>query len=185
MDGELKHSAKEGDVECFITVFEKVSTKWESQPNTILEQRDYNGNTYLHVAAMFGRHELIGLLTDVSGFYELIRQTNNEGDTASHVAAKTGHFAVTDLLIRRGKEAILHQTGLKNGKGNTPLHEALLHNHQSLVDLLLLHWDAKSSCYVNNEGKSAFYLSVEAWNVKTFNVMFEAKCWTTSYLDGF
>ncbi|KAI3728680.1 hypothetical protein L6452_17321 [Arctium lappa] len=184
MDWDLKLAAKEGDVECFITIFEKVSTEQESQPNTILEQRDYDGNTYLHLAVLFGRHELIGLLTTVSGFYELFEQTNNEGDTALHVAAKAGHFAVTDLLLRSGKEAFIDQTKLKNGKGNTPLHEALLHNHQSLVDLLL-HWDANCSCYVNDEGKSAFCLCVEAGNVKTFNAMFEAKCWTTSHLDGF
>ncbi|KAJ9549251.1 hypothetical protein OSB04_021794 [Centaurea solstitialis] len=184
MNWELKEAAEGGDVEFFITILEKVSTETESQPNTILEQRDYNGNTYLHVAVEFGRHELVGLLTNVSGCYELIEQTNDKGDTPLHVAAKTGHFAVTDLLLRSGKEGFFGHTKIKNGKGNTPLLEALLHNHQSVADLLL-ESDAYSSCYVNNEGKSALSLVVEAGDVKTYNAMYKASCSTATHLDGF
>ncbi|XP_071698215.1 uncharacterized protein [Rutidosis leptorrhynchoides] len=177
MNRELEKAAMEGDVDCFITILEKLSMETEFHLDTILEQTSYNGgNTYLHLAVKSGGYELIGLLTLISD-ESLMTQANNESDTALHMAVKLGHWAVTDLLIRHGQELFLDHLYVTNNKGNTPLHEALIHNHQHLVDLLL-QFHAHCSFYVNNEGKFAFYFSVETGNMYAFDVMLKQDFWT-------
>ncbi|GJV56092.1 ankyrin repeat-containing protein, partial [Tanacetum coccineum] len=161
---------------------DKICEEQQLQPDTTLKQRDYQGNTCVHIAAKHGRHELIGFLTTLSAPWELFRQTNDKGDTVLHTAAKSGHLSVSDLLIRYGQEARVLYMGKENGKGNLPLHEALLHNHQHVVDLLF-HWGACYSFYLNKERKSPFYLCLEAGNIKTFNAMLKADTWTSTHFD--
>ncbi|GJV84889.1 ankyrin repeat-containing protein [Tanacetum coccineum] len=182
MNWKLKVAAKQGDVECFITILEEVCEKKQLQPDTILKQRDNKGNTCVHIAAKHGRHELIGFLTTLSEPRKLFRQTNDEGDNALHTAAKAGHLSVTDLLIRYGEQNGLFYMGKENGKGNVPLHEALLHNHQHVVDVLF-HLGARYSFCLNKERKSPFYLCLEAGNIKTFNAMLKADTWTSTHFD--
>ncbi|GJZ76736.1 14-3-3 protein 9-like protein isoform X2 [Tanacetum coccineum] len=184
IDQKLAKAAEEGDIDCFKNVLKEGCSQLKWLPEPIVKRRvSENKNTYVHVATRFGRFKLIdSLLTDYRSV-KWLEKTNNEGDSAFHIAAKVGHFGVMGLLIRHGKLLSTdYMLELKNKKGNTALHEALLNKHHHLVDLLL-HTNARCSCYLNNEKKSPFYLSVEAGNENTFNAMLKAVCQTSSDRD--
>jgi len=60
---------------------------------------DLNGNTYFRLAARDGRTEVLEAFigdVDVTG-------ANNDGDTALHLAAKSGHVDAVKLLLQKSK----------------------------------------------------------------------------------
>jgi ankyrin repeat protein len=63
-----------------------------------LNWRNDEGDTALHLAARFGHHKFVELLTDISTVDP--NQKNDRGYTALHFAAEYGHDRVVELLAK-------------------------------------------------------------------------------------
>ena len=90
-----------------------------------------DGCTITHLAASFGRHELLQILLEQGAN---INQKDWEGSTPLHRAIKEGHVITVKELIRLGANL-----DLQDDKGNTPLLIAVLRGSEDIVKELILH----------------------------------------------
>ncbi|KAG6740647.1 hypothetical protein POTOM_056103 [Populus tomentosa] len=123
-----------------------------------------SGNSLLHVAASHGSEGVIQLLCH--HFPLLITRKNFLGDNALHLAARAGRFDTIQNLVEHVK--IHHRTlelasllRMKNNKGNTPLHDAVIKGCRE-VACFLVNEDLEVSYHKNKEDKSPLYLAIES-----------------------
>ncbi|KAG6739615.1 hypothetical protein POTOM_057217 [Populus tomentosa] len=123
-----------------------------------------SGNSLLHVAESHGSEGVIQLLCH--HFPLLITRKNFLGDNALHLAARAGRFDKIQNLVEHVK--IHHRTlelasllRMKNNKGNTPLHDAVIKGCRE-VARFLVNEDLEVSYLKNKEDKSPLYLAVES-----------------------
>ncbi|KAJ6862934.1 hypothetical protein NC652_039719 [Populus alba x Populus x berolinensis] len=123
-----------------------------------------SGNSLLHVAASHGSEGVIQLLCH--HFPLLITRKNFLGDNALHLAARAGRFDTIQNIVKHVK--IDHRTRelasllrMKNNKGNTPLHDAVIKGCRE-VACFLVNEDLEVSYHKNKEDKSPLYLAVES-----------------------
>nr|XP_034916967.1 protein ACCELERATED CELL DEATH 6-like isoform X2 [Populus alba]XP_034916968.1 protein ACCELERATED CELL DEATH 6-like isoform X2 [Populus alba]XP_034916969.1 protein ACCELERATED CELL DEATH 6-like isoform X2 [Populus alba]XP_034916970.1 protein ACCELERATED CELL DEATH 6-like isoform X2 [Populus alba] len=124
-----------------------------------------SGNSLLHVAASNGGEGVTQLLCH--HFPLLITRKNFLGDNALHLAARAGRFDTIQNLVEHVK-IDPHKTlelasllRMKNNKGNTPLHDAVIKGCRE-VACFLLYEDLEVSYLKNKEDKSPLYLAVES-----------------------
>lgn len=98
---------------------------------TINEYND-DGFTRLHVAAQEGDVELGRYLCGAS--IEITLKAKVGGDTALHLAARSGHKDFVKLLLDSGANV---NSVSSTGSGVTPLHEAAYNGHLDVVELLI------------------------------------------------
>jgi ankyrin repeat protein len=93
------------------------------------EQRDYNGETPLQLAARLNRVACVKAFVDNKGetYYK-----DGESNIPLHVAARDGFTEVVELLIKGGAEI-----QNRNKHGETPLHLAAKNGHLETVKALL------------------------------------------------
>ncbi|KAJ4718669.1 protein ACCELERATED CELL DEATH 6 [Melia azedarach] len=149
--------------------------------STIFNKLSPLGNSMLHVAASYNHKEIVELMA--RNFPGLVSKTNNQEDTALHVAARTGNLETVATIVYCAKqiptitsEADPSLLRMKNSKGNTALHDALLSllasrdidgtTSDKSLDLaaLTLHLASQEPevlYYQNKEGKSPLCLAVE------------------------
>ncbi|KAB5512780.1 hypothetical protein DKX38_029808 [Salix brachista] len=90
---------------------------------------------------------------------------NFHGDTALHLAAGAGQLETTEVLINKAKghgEAndFRYILEMKNDRGNTALHEAVIHRHHAVANSLVS--ECSELCYTeNNDHESPLYHAVE------------------------
>ncbi|KAJ6862936.1 hypothetical protein NC652_039721 [Populus alba x Populus x berolinensis] len=132
--------------------------------NIIFKHVAASGNSLLHVAASHGSERVIQLLCH--HFPLLITRKNFLGDNALHLAARAGRFDTIQNLVEHVK-IDPHKTlelasllRMKNNKGNTPLHDAVIKGCRE-VACFLLYEDLEVSYLKNKEDKSPLYLAVE------------------------
>uniref|UniRef100_A0A8C1IM47 Ion transport domain-containing protein n=1 Tax=Cyprinus carpio TaxID=7962 RepID=A0A8C1IM47_CYPCA len=94
-----------------------------------LFQSDYKGWSCLHHAVAEGYTQTIKIL--LSANVKLLDETNEDGNTALHIAAQVGHVGAVLLLLERGAEITL------NNADNSFLHEAVRNERKDVVNLLL------------------------------------------------
>ncbi|GAB4824956.1 hypothetical protein Ancab_007828 [Ancistrocladus abbreviatus] len=107
MDVQLYEAAAtdDDDVDAFISALEKVSDQKGYALSEIFQQVSPSGNTLLHVAASHHNEKIVRLIA-----YHcpaLIMKQNNKGDSALHLAARTGdnaQRAAASALHRRGPD---------------------------------------------------------------------------------
>ncbi|KAG6740654.1 hypothetical protein POTOM_056110 [Populus tomentosa] len=135
-----------------------------------------SGNSLLHVAASNGGEGVTQLLCH--HFPLLITRKNFLGDNALHLAARAGRFATIQNLVKHVK--IHHRTlelasllRMKNNKGNTPLHDAVIKGCRE-VACFLLYEDLEVSYLKNKEDKSPLYLAVESCDEEMIASLIEA-----------
>ncbi|KAG6740644.1 hypothetical protein POTOM_056100 [Populus tomentosa] len=135
-----------------------------------------SGNSLLHVAGSHGSEGVIQLLCH--HFPLLITRKNFLGDNALHLAARAGRFATIQNLVKHVK--IHHRTlelasllRMKNNKGNTPLHDAVIKGCRE-VACFLLYEDLEVSYLKNKEDKSPLYLAVESCDEELIASFIEA-----------
>ncbi|GMG98589.1 hypothetical protein Nepgr_000429 [Nepenthes gracilis] len=131
-------------------------------------------------------HENLGIM-QLIGLHcpSMIMKQNSNGDTALHVAAGSGcHFVVCTLLrlwlqgdqvdYRATYEIIddLNLLRVRNKKGNTALHEAMINGHKHCA-FLLIDKDPEVSYFLNMKGESPLYLAAKAGYEETINFMFQ------------
>ncbi|CAM4721838.1 unnamed protein product [Leuciscus chuanchicus] len=114
-----------------------------------LFQSDYKGWSCLHHAAAEGYTQTMKIL--LAANVKLLDGTNEDGNTALHIAAKAGHVGAVLLLLDRGAEITL------NNVDNSFLHEAVRNEKKDVVNATiesercaeaLKSFKAKSRCVV-------------------------------------
>lgn len=191
MDLDLYRAATKDDVDGFIDALERISNEKELPLLAIFEQVSPSGNTYLHIAASLNNFKTVLLIVDLAPW--LLSTKNSKGDTPLHILARAGYENTVMRLVLNLKcyEHSTFSNGYKpesesatfplwlmrsqNEEGNTVLHEALIHGHESLAfDLLLvLVKDPEALYYLNKEGKSALYLATVACFFVCINLLLD------------
>ncbi|KAJ6761963.1 ANKYRIN REPEAT PROTEIN-LIKE [Salix koriyanagi] len=129
----------------------------------IYSQGSPSGNSLLHVSASHGMKDVTELL--LQHFPRLMTGKNSHGDTALHLAAGAGQRETTAILINKAKghgEAndFRYILEMKNDRGNTALHEAVIHRHHAVARFLVS--ECSELCYTeNNDHESPLYHAVE------------------------
>jgi ankyrin repeat protein len=118
---EIHDAAKKGDAA-------KVKALLSSNP-ALVASKDNVGRTPLHIAALFGRKEVVVLL--LANKAEVNARAKQE-QTALLWAASEGHAEVVELLLTNKAEV-----NAVDKNGWTPLHKAAEGGHKEVVELLL------------------------------------------------
>ena len=116
------HSAAHGDIKAI---------KQHIAAGTDVNAKDKEGDTPLHVAAMYNNKEIAELLIAKGADMEA---KSKLGHTPLHVAAMLGKKETTELLINNGADL-----NAKLDSGNTPLDFAINFKHSEIADLLRKH----------------------------------------------
>ncbi|KAB5512767.1 hypothetical protein DKX38_029795 [Salix brachista] len=129
----------------------------------IYTQGSPSGNSLLHVSSSHGMKDVTELL--LQHFPRLMTGKNFHGDTALHLAAGAGQLETTAILINKAKghgEAndFRYILEMKNDRGNTALHEAVINRHHAVARFLVS--ECSELCYTeNNDHESPLYHAVE------------------------
>ncbi|XP_065151103.1 transient receptor potential cation channel subfamily A member 1b [Paramisgurnus dabryanus] len=109
-----------------------------------LFQSDYKGWSCLHHAAAEGYTQTMKIL--LAANLKLVDMTNEEGDTALHVAAKAGHVGAVKMLLDRGAEITL------NNADSSFLHEAVRNERKDVVNATIEHERCSEAMLTFNTG---------------------------------
>ncbi|KAJ7981448.1 Protein ACCELERATED CELL DEATH 6-like [Quillaja saponaria] len=195
MDFDLYKATIKGDIYEFIDVLERVSTEKGLPLSAIFDQVSPLQNTYLHVAASFERDYIVAFIAH--NFISLLTRGNSNGDTPLHVALRKGKVHTASLLCRYGGDTgygfspvgngktkffddrnnLTHLIRLKNKQGNTALHMAVTYRSNNeyygwYAVRYLIELDPEYLPFsANKEGKSPFFLAVEAENLAIVDYM--------------
>ncbi|KAM0830608.1 hypothetical protein ACQ4PT_066102 [Festuca glaucescens] len=160
MDPALRKAADKGNL---ISLQELVAAK----PNILDSTTRVEKNTALHLAASEGHILFVHhLLLQIGMNMEMMVIQNIDGDTPLHLAVRAGHLEVVEHLIHysawaRGIDANLQEpTIVVNGKGNTPMHDALFQRKLDIA-LKLLEVNPRCAHELNGEMQSPFYIAVK------------------------
>jgi ankyrin repeat protein len=94
-----------------------------------LEEKDNEGRTALHWAALEGNMIVAQLLVENRANIEM---RDSSGQTALHIAAENNHKAIVKLLLDKGSNV-----DPRDNKGRTPLLQAVHNGSEAAVKLLL------------------------------------------------
>ncbi|KAF4517990.1 hypothetical protein B566_EDAN008826, partial [Ephemera danica] len=157
---------------CGNTVFHYASYKDQiqildlllQQHNSLLNIKDKDGNTTLHVACLFGKINVVLYLLskDCS-----VTDCNNSGFSALHCAAKNNHIEIMRLLLHRDTSLL----NMQNKYSQTALHLACMEPNSEAVQILLSY-----DCSVNERdvnGKTAFHSAARRHFVNTMELLLE------------
>ncbi|KAJ6761964.1 MOLTING PROTEIN MLT-4 [Salix koriyanagi] len=163
MDKKLYHYAAEDRFDELFDHLRRLSSMDELS-SIIYSQGSPSGNSLLHVSASHGMKDVTELL--LQHFPILITAKNFHDDTALHVAAGAGQLDTTKVLINKAKghgEAtdFYNILEVKNDRGNTALHEAVINGHHAVASFLVS--ECSELCYAteNNDHESPLYHAVE------------------------
>ncbi|PGH17795.1 hypothetical protein AJ79_00936 [Helicocarpus griseus UAMH5409] len=93
-----------------------------------------DGMTLLHLAAKFGRLELVKQLAKPR---ERLHVTDNWGRTAIHIAANEGHREVVDLLMKEAGDEWKDPPCYSELSSRSALHLAVLNGHEKVVQSMI------------------------------------------------
>ncbi|CAB4308946.1 unnamed protein product [Prunus armeniaca] len=122
----------------------------------------------------------------------LLLEKNFEGDTALHIAAKSGDIdTTTNTLLHKARGItdienngdVLTLLRMKNNEENTTLHESLIRGHQSVAKCLI-EADPAVSLYTNKEQKSPLYLATEKGLVEIVKLIKEKAVEKNTKIQG-
>ncbi|KAK2651098.1 hypothetical protein Ddye_018587 [Dipteronia dyeriana] len=182
---ELAHfaAALKGDVTCF--PFCGINKQDLSE---IFDKVSPLGNSLLHVASSSGHLHITQLIS--TNYPDLITKKNSEGDTALHVAVRAEKLDTVKQLVDSARNDPSASTvdnsllKIRNNKGNTALHEALLvlmeprksTSVETLVSVAchLVSADPEVSYYQNNIQESPLYLAVKSGNKDSLEYILRA-----------
>ncbi|KAJ6291410.1 hypothetical protein OIU76_023476 [Salix suchowensis] len=142
----------------------------------IYTQVSPSGNSLLHVSASHGKKDVTELL--LQHFPRLMTGKNFHGDTALHLAAGAGKPETTAILINKAKghggaSEIYNILKMKNDRGNTALHEAVINRHHAVARFLVS--ECSELCYTeNNDHESPLYHAVENSDKEMLSILMPA-----------
>ncbi|WCJ23930.1 Ankyrin repeat family protein [Euphorbia peplus] len=160
VDAEMYKAAVEGNINTF-----KRYTQTSELPMTPKK------NTVLHIHLISPSKRSLAFVKEVLAMYSgLLLQTNINGDTPLHIAARYGHSDVVKILIEEAKVqdskdlesggggATKQMLRMRNTRKDTALHEAARNNHLKVVKLLT-HQDPHFAYLGNESDETPLYLA--------------------------
>uniref|UniRef100_A0A7C9ELM7 Uncharacterized protein n=1 Tax=Opuntia streptacantha TaxID=393608 RepID=A0A7C9ELM7_OPUST len=115
----------------------------------------------LHIAV---RHEQYDFIKTALGkFSYLLCQRNSDNNTPFHIAAEVGDTRILELLVSCYNKAALEGLvpwRVKNSKGNTPLHVALIFANLQFAKNLVMTVDPELTTFVNDSGQTPLHLAI-------------------------
>ncbi|PHU18431.1 hypothetical protein BC332_14126 [Capsicum chinense] len=119
------------------------------------------GNTFLHVAALYGHSHFAAEVLKISP--AMLCCQNKKNETALHIAANEGHTEVVRVLLvcveDRNTNDIL--TRMTDASGDTALHKAVWSQHLDVVKLLVKE-DSEFEFPPNHAQETPLYLAAES-----------------------
>ncbi|XP_050258825.1 uncharacterized protein LOC126703796 [Quercus robur] len=189
MKADYYEGAANGDIEVFKDILEPLDQLLTPNRNTVLhiylsslkesESKDKKSkNAFMFFRAKDSKPEDSKSST---AFVEeiltkcplLLMQANVKGETPLHIAARYGHAAIVDVLIKCARErapqedpengvnyAVQKMLEMTNNEKDTALHEAVRGNHLRVVEQLIK--EGKDFSYSQNDvGETPLYIAVE------------------------
>ncbi|MCG8407193.1 MAG: ankyrin repeat domain-containing protein [Phycisphaerales bacterium] len=132
---------------------EAVTEILDANPGTV-DARSPDGFTLLHLAAFFGRDDVVGLLLERGAAANAVSQ-NAMSLTALHSAASCGARGIMASLLDHGADPNARQQG-----GWTALHAVAKHGDLEAVDMLLAR--GSDPAVPSDDGKTALSLATES-----------------------
>ncbi|KAJ1689393.1 hypothetical protein LUZ63_013548 [Rhynchospora breviuscula] len=137
-ESELRSTTDFGDTLLHLLITERhneLALKVFTKDMSLLKGHNNQLETPLHEAAKVGNEELIRNLIWLSPSIvkDALRETNETGDTAVHVAANLNHEGVVIELMKLDPESAYR----KNKQGFSPLYIATVEGHTYLVKAML------------------------------------------------
>ncbi|KAJ6744971.1 ANKYRIN REPEAT PROTEIN-LIKE [Salix purpurea] len=175
MDKKLYNYAAEDRFDELFDHLRRLSSMDELS-SIIYSQGSPSGNSLLHVSASHGMKDVTELL--LQHFPILITAKNFHDDTALHLAAGAGQLETTKVLINKAKghgEAtdFYNILEVKNDRGNTALHEAVIHRHHAVARFLVS--ECSELCYTENKDhESPLYHAVENRDKDMLSILMRA-----------
>ncbi|XP_034900781.1 uncharacterized protein [Populus alba] len=181
MDKELYKYATEDKFDELFRELRRVSSAELS--SIIYTQVSPSGNSLLHVSARHGSKDVTELL--LQHFPLLMTRKNFHKDTALHLAAGAGRLETITVLVNKAKghggaSDFSNFLEMKNDRGNTALHDAVIKRHHEVARFLVSE-SSKLLYTENNERKSPLYLAVVETSIddkgsdeKMFTILMDA-----------
>jgi ankyrin repeat protein len=167
-------SARTADVEELALNFLEDSEKVNSSNQVMyLTEQRYEGYSQeytrhangLHIAAFFGLRKIAERLIFNGAD---VKETDEGGTTAMHLAAENGHDEVVLVLVKNGANIDARETKY----GQTPLHLAALNGHKAVAETLLQN-DALANLK-DHEGWMAIHVAVWTGKGEVVQVLLES-----------
>ena len=147
----------------------------ENKDNTkFIDFKDKYHNTLLHVAALYGRSEIVQILLTETNISIL---PNGNGFTPLHLAAEKGHGDIVKMLIGVSDNANitrLANPAATNKNGDNALHLAAFKGSVDVVDILLQNGKIDINVQ-NNLGDTALHKAAEGRQSKVVKRLLEEK----------
>ncbi|MCQ2574108.1 MAG: ankyrin repeat domain-containing protein [Treponema sp.] len=126
-----------------------------------VNERDYLGNTPLHMAVKFEANKSIARLLELGID---INAQNTSGKSALAVAAFSGKYPTAEFLLKNGADV-----NTSDVEGTTILMDAIKGQNKTLISLLLS-YDAKP--YIKDiSGVSSYHKAAETGNIEIINII--------------
>ena len=129
----------------------------------LLDSFSADGWTALHLAAFFGRLEMVELLLARDAKLDL-KSKNSLNNTPLNAAVAANRLEIARCLLEKGADANAHQHG-----GITPLHEAAAAGNAEMVRLLLAHRaDANA---ISEDNRTPLGMALEKGHQKVVEIL--------------
>lgn len=178
MDAELLAAVQNGDEAEVNNITTQQLPLGEAR--RLLEQRfTPEGDGLLHIAARFGRHNLVQPLFDNAGrvmpagqpccLADFWRAKNNSGQTCLHEAIRHGHTIFVQQLLTHDDSMLLEQNDrrrslglvhMEDGEGMSPLYLATTLRKLDIIRILVDQVRVHPAAYDGPQGRTAMHAAV-------------------------
>ncbi|KAK9997403.1 hypothetical protein SO802_022089 [Lithocarpus litseifolius] len=179
MEPKYYYAAARGKIEVFNDITEPLNRLLTPNRNTVL---------HIHLTSLIkGSESSTTFVKEIlTKCPSLLRQANVKGETPLHIAARYGHAAIVDVLIKRARErapqedlenevliervqedlesgvseTVKEMLEMPNNEKDTAFHEAVRGNHLHVVERLIQ--EGPDISYTQNDaGETPLYIAVE------------------------
>lgn len=112
----------------------------ESFPNLLISKNcelnstDSNGDTLLHLCARQCLEKSAIFLVNKGAKINVL---NNDSESCLHLACENGLTGLVSILLKQGADSNIQTSSVTNSQ--TPMHKAILNNHEDILDLFIRH----------------------------------------------